>query len=117
MSQYVNFYHYTTEHNADNIIRTGVINETADGGPDAKLGRGVYGTKINPQAGQKQIAKNNWTVGWQNRQRSGHVEYVFRINMPRGKLEEKTFSPNRHVYVHRGPIQLNQYDWECLEVN
>ena len=36
----VDFYHYTSETNADMIIDSGVIMESLNGGADAMLGRG-----------------------------------------------------------------------------
>ena len=37
---FVEFYHYTSETAADDIIESGVIKESLDGGPDAHLGTG-----------------------------------------------------------------------------
>lgn len=36
----VDFYHYTSETAVDSIIRTGMIRESSDGGPDAMYGTG-----------------------------------------------------------------------------
>ncbi|KAK7112978.1 uncharacterized protein [Littorina saxatilis] len=115
MSNMVDFYHYTSEASVDLIINSGMIRESPDGGADAMLGPGVYGTAVTPAAGKRAIANNNWAKGWQTRERGGHVDYVFKIRIPRQSVLEYNVG-TRHIYLHKGAIVLGTYEWECYEV-
>lgn len=73
----------------------------------------MYGTALPPSVGKQAIAYNNWTQGWLQRERRGQVDVVFKICVP--KLEVMEFSlPNRHIYLHKGAIVLNNYEWQLL---
>lgn len=111
----VDFYHYTNSSAVQKIIDTGMIFESTDGGPDAMFGTGVYGTKMTPSAGKRAIASNNWAGGWNSKERHGHVDYAFKIKIPKNKVKDYPLS-NRHIYLHPGKIQLSSYQWELFEV-
>ena len=73
----------------------------------------MYGTALTPSAGKRAIAYNNWTQGWRKRERRGRVDVVFKIKMPKSRVQEFKV-PSRHIYLHKGEIRLNDYDWQLL---
>ena len=76
---------------------------------------GVYGTALPPSAGKRAIAYNNWTQGWEQRERGGRVELVFKIRVPETSVQVH-MGPSRHIYLHKGAIRLNDYQWQLFKV-
>lgn len=79
------------------------------------LNTGVYGTALPPQAGKKAIAWNNYENGWKKREKGGRVDYTIHLKIPKSKVQDKS-TRTRSILLHKGPISLNQYEWEVLEV-
>ena len=75
----------------------------------------MYGTALPPSAGKRAIAYNNWTQGWEQRERGGRVELVFKIRVPETSVQEYKV-PSRHIYLHKGAIRLNDYELSLIHI-
>ena len=71
------------------------------------------GTALPPSVVKGAIAYNNWTQGWRQRERRGRMDVVFKIKMPKSRVQEFRV-PSRHIYQHKRAIRLNDYDWQLL---
>lgn len=75
----------------------------------------MYGTALPPLMGKRKIARNNWMKGWKEREQIGSVDYVIHLRIPKKKLTELKV-PSRQLYVHRGPIRLDDYEWSVEQL-
>ncbi|KAK7111955.1 hypothetical protein V1264_011492 [Littorina saxatilis] len=109
------FYHYTSEHGKDGIISSKKINANPANGRHAHFGPGTYGTSLPPTQGKHAIATNNW-VGWEDIYISqGKVDWAIKLMIPACYLK-KPGGPYRDILLHPGPILLNKYPYELIQL-
>jgi len=98
------FYHYTDTKSAQQIERSGRINQSQGPG-DCVLGEGTYLTGKHPSCRDDTILTNNYGS---SSGRSGKVDSFVKIPAKNIKVESGKDATGRNVFVHRGDIDLNK---------
>jgi len=109
----LNFYHYTDEEGAKNIIRSGTIQASLKSmiKGDVAYGNGVYLTELNPWTYSKhQIAMNNWVNT--SDATMNKLKNYFILSIPSGNIKN-TNAEGRNIFLYgnRKDLRLHKYPW------
>jgi len=106
------FYHYTDDEGAKNIIRSGRIMASLshEASNVAGFGNGVYLTTLEPETNTKaQISKNNWNQTSESFLKK--TDNYFVLNIPKSAVRAITSDRDIYLFSNGMDLRLKKYSW------